>query len=128
VKGQVAGLEVAADQQVVARGGGGDPRPGIPALALGAGPGGADLPAAGVFEQAGDRLLAGGRDPGRQGEAEGGGNSQHISLGVVFEELPQLGAGAVDLVPADEVQPDSVAERLSADVDGQFPFGAELQV
>ena len=43
VKGQLAGLEVAADQQVVLRGGGGQPRPGIPARALGALPGGADL-------------------------------------------------------------------------------------
>ena len=47
---------------------------------------------------------------------------------MVFEELPQPGAGAVDLVPADEVQPDPVAERLRADIDGQLPFGAELQV
>ena len=46
VKGQLAGLEVAADEQVVPRGGGGQPRPGIPALALGALPGGADLPGA----------------------------------------------------------------------------------
>src|SRR5258708_13364137 len=36
VKGQVPGLQVAADQQLVARGGGGEPRPGIPALAFGA--------------------------------------------------------------------------------------------
>jgi hypothetical protein len=46
VKGQLAAAEVAADQQVVPRGGGGQPCPGIPALALGAGPGRADLPTA----------------------------------------------------------------------------------
>jgi pimeloyl-ACP methyl ester carboxylesterase len=36
VEGQVSGPQVAADQQVVWWGGGGDPGPGIPALALGA--------------------------------------------------------------------------------------------
>jgi hypothetical protein len=49
VKGQLTGLEVAADQQVAAGAGGGDQGPGIPALARGAGPCGADLPAAGSF-------------------------------------------------------------------------------
>ena len=43
MKGQFTGLEVAADQQAVPRGGGSQPRPGIPALALGTLPGGADL-------------------------------------------------------------------------------------
>ena len=47
---------------------------------------------------------------------------------MVFEELPQPGAGAVDLVSADEIQPDPIAERLRAKVDGQVPFAAELQV
>ena len=51
VKGQLAGLQVAADQQVMPRGGGGDPRPGVPALALGALAGGADLPAPLVLQQ-----------------------------------------------------------------------------
>ena len=45
VKGQLAGLQVAADQQAVPRGGGADPGPGVPAVALGPLAGGADLPA-----------------------------------------------------------------------------------
>ena len=39
VKGQLTGSQVPAHQQVVTRRGGGDPRPGVPALALGAFPG-----------------------------------------------------------------------------------------
>ena len=56
VKGQLAAAQVAADQQAVPRGSGGQERPRIPALPLGAGPGGADFPAAGAVQQAGDRL------------------------------------------------------------------------
>ena len=44
VEGQVTGLEVTADKQVVPRRGGPEPRPRVPPVALGALPGGADLP------------------------------------------------------------------------------------
>src|SRR5438094_258110 len=46
VEGQLAGGQVTADEQVVPGRGGAEPGPGVPALALGAGPGWADLPAA----------------------------------------------------------------------------------
>ena len=127
VKGQLTGLEVAADQQVVPGGGGGEPRPGVPALALGARPGGADLPAAPARQQGGG-LRAGQLDAAGQHEAEVRRHPQHVGLVVVFEVLAQLGAVAVDLVAADEVQPDAVGDGLGEDVDGQLPLGAEGQV
>ena len=108
-------------------GGGGQPRPGIPALALGAGPGGADLPAAGAVQQPGHRLRAGHGDLGCDRELEGGGNPQHIPLAVVFQELAQFGAASVDLIAADEVEGGTVGERLGEDTDGQLPLGAEHQ-
>jgi hypothetical protein len=42
--------------------------------------------------------------------------------------LTQLGAAAVDLVAAGEVEPDAAGGGLSADVDGQLPLGAELKI
>jgi hypothetical protein len=128
VEGQLAAGQVAADQQVMLRRGGGQQRPRIPALPLGARPGGAGLAAAHVLEQAGDRLGARRGDAARQGEAEAGRDPQHIALAVVFQELAQFGAGAVDLVSADEVQPDPAGERLGEEVDGQLALGAEHQV
>src|SRR5262249_15399241 len=83
--------------------GGGQQGPGVPALALGTGPRGADLPAAGAGQQAGSRIRAGERDPGRQGEAEAGGDPQHVALAAALEELPQPGAAAVDLIHADVI-------------------------
>src|SRR5215469_9910413 len=55
-EGQLATGQVAADQQVMPRGGGGQQRPGVPALAFGAFACGADLPAAGSFRQPGAGL------------------------------------------------------------------------
>jgi hypothetical protein len=52
VEGQLPGPQVAAGQQVVARAGGGEPRPGIPALALGAVASGAGFPTPGCFSSA----------------------------------------------------------------------------
>ena len=52
VAGEFAGGQVAADQQVVPPGGGGQPRPGVPALSFGPAPGGADFPAAAVSRAA----------------------------------------------------------------------------
>ena len=127
VKGQLTGARVAADRQVMPRAGGAQQRPGIPALAFGAGPGGADLPAAGIVQQPGDRLRAGQPGPSRQRQAKAGRNPQHIALASLFAELAQFGAGAVDLVAADEVQPDA-GECLGEDVDGKLarpqPAGA----
>jgi hypothetical protein len=112
---------------MVARTDGGDQRPGVPALALGPVPGGADFPAAGIFQQPGHHIGARQSDPTRQREAEAGGDPQHIPLPVVFEELPQLRAAAVDLIPAHVIQRDPVRERLGADLLGQLALGAELQ-
>jgi hypothetical protein len=50
-----------------------------------------------------------------------------VGLIPVLEELPQLGAAAVDLVAAEEVEGDPVRQRLGGDVDGQLPLGTELQ-
>ena len=127
VIGQLTGLEVAADQQVVPGGGGGEPRPGVPALAFGSRPGRADLPAAPAGQQGGG-LLAGQHDAAGHHQAEAGGNPQHVGLIVVFQVLAQLGAGAVDLIAAHEVQPDAVGDGLGEDVDGQLPLGAEGQL
>ena len=69
-EGQLTGLEVAADQQVMTRRGGGDPRPGVPSLALGALPRGTDLPAPLVLDQPPDRLRAGQLDPRDQRDGE----------------------------------------------------------
>src|SRR5262249_8564812 len=120
--------QVAADQQVVPRGGGAQPHPPIPALALRAGPRGADLPAVSIVEQAGDRLGAGERDPPRPGEAGARGNPQHIPLAVFFSERAQLGAVAVDLIAAQEIDPGAVGTRLGANIDGQLALGAEPKV
>ena len=99
VESQLTGLGVAADQQAVPGGGGCDLRPRIPAGTLGALPGGADLVAACVLQQPAGSLRACDGGPGGQGEVEVRGDPQHIALAAAFEELPQLGAVAVDLVP-----------------------------
>src|SRR5258708_1050610 len=111
------------------RGGGVQPRPGIPALALGARPGGADLPAAGVLAQRAGGLRAGHRLPAAgQDQVKGGPDPQHVPLAAVLAELPQLGAVAVHLVAAHEVEPHSVSEPVGAQADGQLPLGAEHQI
>ena len=59
MEGELAGLQVAADEQAVPGRGGGEPGPGVPALALGARAGGADLPCPAVLQQRLDGLRAG---------------------------------------------------------------------
>ena len=88
VKGQLTVLQVAADQQVMTGRGGAQPRPGVPALPFGSGPGRADLPAAAA--QPGSGLLAGQRDPAGQGEAEAGRDPKHVGLVMVVQELALL--------------------------------------
>jgi hypothetical protein len=68
MKGQLACPEVAAGQHLMARRGGGDPDPGVPALALGAWP------------------------------AERTSRPQHVGLPALLEELTQLRAAAIDLI------------------------------
>ena len=105
VKGQLAGLQVAADQQVMARRGGGDPGPGVPALALGAlalrtGPPTGACPSAAASPPPHRSPSC----PAGEGEREVRGDPQHVGLPALLEELPQLGAAAVDLVPAGEIE------------------------
>ena len=38
-----------------------------------------------------------------------------------------MGAAAVDLIPAGEVEPDALGEDLADQIDGQLPLGAEGQ-
>jgi hypothetical protein len=128
VKGQLAGPQVAADEQVVARRGGGEPGPGIPALTLGAVARRADLPAPLVLQQPADSLRAGQLGARGQGEHEVRRHPQHVGLAAGLEELPQLGAAAVDLVAAGEVEAQAVGVRGRADIDGQLPLGAELKL
>jgi len=47
-----------------------------------------------------------------------------IGLILVFQVLAQFGAPVVDLVTADEVQPDAVSEGLGEDVDGRLTLSA----
>src|SRR6266702_1852851 len=125
--GQLTGPDVAADQQVMAPGGGAGPGPGVPPLALGPVPGRADLPAQ-VTAQHADRLGArAGHAPG-EGDREVRRDPQDVRQGGVFEELAQLGAVAVHLIAAREVQHHAVGERIADDVDGQLALGPELQV
>src|SRR5258708_27104709 len=70
VEGQVPGPQVAADEQVVARGGGGKPGPGVPPFAFGAAAPGADFPAPLVLPQRLDRFRAGQLRARGQGEHE----------------------------------------------------------
>ena len=122
---QLTGPQVAADQQVMARGCGGQPRPPIPAVPFRSLPGGADLPAAGVLQQRPDGLRAGERHPAGQREAETGRHPQHVSLAAAFQEDAQPGAITVDLIPAREVQLHAVRERIRHDDDGQ-PIAANV--
>ena len=62
--------------------GGGEPGPGIPALALGAAAGGADLPAPLVLQQRRDGLRAGQLRARGQGEGEVRRHPQHVRLAV----------------------------------------------
>jgi hypothetical protein len=129
VKGQLAGLQVAADQQAVAGGGGGDPGPGVPPLTLGPLAGGADLPAAVlVLQQRLHRVRAGHPGAGGERDHEGGRDPQDIPLPALLKELAQLGAAAVDLIAADEIERQPVGVRIGQDVDGQLALGAEPQV
>ena len=112
----------------MARGCGGKPGPGVPAFALGAAAGGADLPAALVHQQRLDRFCAGQLRPCRQCEREVRRHPQDVRLAAGLEELAQLRAVPVDLVAAGEVEPDAVGVRAGAQVDGKLALGAELQV
>jgi hypothetical protein len=127
-EGQFPGLEVTADEQVVTRGGGGDPRPGVPALAFGAAARGADLLAPRVLQRRLDCLRAGQLRARGQGEREVRRHAQHVRLAVVLEELAQLRAAAVDLIAAGEIEAGAVGVCAGADVDGQLPLGAEPQI
>jgi hypothetical protein len=98
------------------------------AVALGALTGGADLPAPLALRQPLDRFLAGQFRPAGQHDHEVRRDPQHVGLAAGLEELAQLGAGAVDLVPAGEIEAQPVGVRGSEDVDGQLPLGAERQV
>ena len=112
---QLAGLEVAADEQVVPREGGGQPR--------------TRRTHAGAWSPSGrgHLLAAGGRlaaasapasfPAARHGHAEVPRDAQHVGLAAGLEAFPQLGAAAVDLIPA-EIEAYVVGERLSDDVDG----------
>ena len=128
VKGQLAGLQVAADQQVVPRRRGGDPRPGVPPFALRALAGRADLPAPRVLCQAFHRFGTGQPRPAGHRDREVRRDPQHVGLALGLKELPQLGAAAVYLVPADEIKGQAVGVAAGADVHGQLSLGAELQV
>jgi hypothetical protein len=66
--------------------------------------------------------------PGRQGEAEGGGDPQHISLAVLFTELAQFGAIAVDLVAAQVTEPGAAGTHPGADINGKLALGAKPKV
>ncbi len=88
----------------------------------------ADLPAPLVLHQPFYRLGAGQLRPAGQREHEVRGDPQHVGLPAFPGELPQLGAAAVDLVPAGEVEADAVGVRVRTQVDGQLALGAEPQV
>lgn len=107
--------------------GGGDPRPGVPALPLGPLAGGADLPPAVVSPQARGGLGAGHPRPSGQVQQESGGDPQDIGLLSGFQEVPQAGAGLVHLVPADEVEAHPVGESVRQDLRGEFSLGMETQ-
>src|ERR1035437_2028352 len=128
MEGQLAGPGVAADQQVMLRRGCADPRPRVPPVALGALAGGPDLPAALVLQQRGDGFGAGQHGPAAHRDPEIRGHPQHVRLLLRLEELPQLRAVAVYLVPAREVELDAVGSRVLADIDGELALGAELKV
>ena len=63
--------------------------------------------------------------PGRTGSSA---DAQYAGLAAGFEELPHVGAVAIDLVLAEEIEDDPVRERLRGDVDHQVSLGAEPQV
>jgi hypothetical protein len=91
-------------------------------------PAGAYLPASGVFQQRLDRFGAGHRPARRERKGEVRRHPQHVRLALGFEVPAQLGAAAVDLVPAVEVRTDAVGGGVGADVDGQLPLSTELQI
>src|ERR1035441_5874447 len=128
MEGQLTGPGVAADQQVMLRRGCADPRPRVPPVALGALACGPDLPAALVLQQRGDGFGAGQHGPAAHRDPEIRGHPQHVRLLLRLEELPQLRAVAVYLVPAREVELDAVGSRVLADIDGELALGAELKV
>jgi hypothetical protein len=128
VKGQLTGLKMPPDQDVVTRADGTQPRPRIPAITFGTLPRTAHFPSALVLEQPGGCLRARHRGLPGQREREIRRNPQRVSLAAAFGEGPQLGAVAIDLVPADETEPQAVSERVRADIHGQLPLRAELQV
>ena len=127
MKGQLTALQVAADQQGVPRRGGPDPRPGVPAVAPGSPPGGADLPAAGVLGQRRDSVFAGQDGAVAEGDAEVLRHPQHVRLLLLFQPVPQLRAVPVYLVPAHEIENHPVSKGFPQDLDRQLPLGEELQ-
>ena len=85
-------------------------------------------PSAAGGQLPGGRVLAGEPHPAGHGEVEVRRDAQHVGLAACFQVFPQLGAAAVDLIAAGEVEPDAVGEDLAEQVDGQLPLGAEGQV
>jgi hypothetical protein len=55
------------------------------------------------------------------------GDPQNVGLAAGFQELPQVRAGTVDLVPGDEIEAGPVGVRVRADPGGQLPLCPELQ-
>ena len=80
------------------------------------------------FSSRADGLRAGQLRARGQGEGEVRRHAQYVRLAVVLEELAQLGAAAIDLVAAGEIEAEAVGVHLRAQVDGQLPLGAELQI
>ena len=84
MKCQLAGLQVAADQQGAPRGRGGQPGPGIPPLAFGPRSRGADFLALPALQQLLHRLRAGRRGAGRESEGEVRGDAKDVGLAAAF--------------------------------------------
>ncbi len=91
MEGQFTGPQTAADQQMVPRRGGAQPRPRVPAVALGPLSGGASLPAAGVLQQPTDGLRARPACPAGLREVEVRADPQRIPLAAGGEILPWRG-------------------------------------
>jgi hypothetical protein len=128
VKGQLTGLQVAAHEHRVRAGGDADPGPGVPAAALRSLASGADFPAARGLQQFLYCFFAGQDGAAVHGEPEVLRYPQHVRLFFLLQVLPQLRAGAVDLVPAGEIGRDAVGGDFLADLDRQLALRAEPQV
>ena len=105
---------------------GGDPGPGVAAVAFGPGAARGDRP--GPLGDLLQRLVSAHLRAGGQGHAEGAGHPEHVADAAFLAHLPQPGVLAVDLIGGRPGHLDPGVQRLCQHLRAELRLGRGLQV